>query len=156
VVDDLGTSEHTSVTTRCPCPVFNEDNRGRCDMGAAERRVQLVSDLNRIFGAANIASTAARLQGLSRRADFLTMTRAAGALGDMNDRTFRRFRQNLPIPTVIQQVLTAVHRQALFGSQPIPMHFEINDALPPSISVAVTNEAISIRLDRPDPLPRKG
>jgi hypothetical protein len=125
-------------------------------MGAAERRVQLVIDLNRVFGAANIADTAGRLQGLSRRADFLTMTRAAGALGDMSDGTFRRYRQNVPIPAVIQQILTAVHRQALFSSKPIPMYFEINDAVPPSINVTVTNETISIRLGRPDPLPRPG
>ncbi len=123
-------------------------------MGAADARIQLVRDLNNAFGQANIVETARRIQELSPRADFLTMTRAAGVLGDMPAATFRRYRQVLTFGRTIQQILTLAHREALSRDPPSPIHFEINDASPPSIEVTVADRLVSIRLNRPDPTPR--
>ncbi len=120
----------------------------------ADARIDLVNNLNRAFSAANIANTVTRLRNLSRRADFLTIARELGIIRQMDEATFRRYRRNLTFPRPIQQVLTIAHHAALFREPPTPMHFEINDATPPSVEISVTDQLISITLNRPDPPPR--
>lgn len=121
------------------------------------RRPRLVENINSAFSAENIAITVARLAGRSRRGDFLTISRILGLLGNMDDAMFRRYRRrvNSVIPLPIQQILTTVHRAALYTSPPIPMHMEINPRTPPSIQVTRTTELISVILNRPDPQPFK-
>lgn len=110
----------------------------------------LVENINQAFHPSNVAASARRVEHLSR-ADFLTLSRELGILGEMSDRTFRRYRRNLTIPPLIQRILTLVHRAALFRNPPSPMRIEINDATPPSIEITVTEQLISIRLNRPHP-----
>jgi hypothetical protein len=117
------------------------------------RRPRLVENINSAFSPENIAISAGRLRTLSRRADFLTISRALGILGDMDEATFRRYRRNMPLPRPIQQLLTTIHQAALYADPPIPMRFEINDATPPSIEVTVTDQLIMVKLNRPDPRP---
>jgi hypothetical protein len=119
------------------------------DGGAA--RTTLVDNINTAFSPANIAESVARLERLSPRADFLSISRELGILGDMDEPTFRRYRRNLTIPRLIQQILTVTHRAALSRKPPVPMHIEINDVTPPSIEITVTDQLISIRLNRPHP-----
>ncbi len=111
----------------------------------------LVDSINNAFSPGNIEESVRRLEGLSPRADFLTISRTLGILGRMDDARFRRYRRNLTIPPLIQQVLTAVHRTSLFRQPPTPIRIEINDVTPPSIEVTVTDQLISIRLNRADP-----
>jgi hypothetical protein len=112
---------------------------------------ELVDKINNAFSPENVAGSAARLRGLSRQADFLRISRELGILPDMNVSTFRRYRENMTIPPVIRQVLTTIHRAVLFGDSPVPMRMEINDATPPSIEVTVTDQLISVKLNRPAP-----
>jgi hypothetical protein len=119
------------------------------------RRPTLVENINSAFSPQNVAISATRLRSVSRRSDFLAMSRVLGILGDMDDRTFRRYRRSMPIPREIQQILTAVHRLALFADPPKPMQIQINNTPHTAIEVRVTDQLISIRLDRPDPAPRQ-
>lgn len=122
-------------------------------MAAAIHRPALVNNINSAFSPANIAASVARLPGPSSRADFLEISRRVGVLGTMNEAEFRRYRRkmNTVIPPQIQQILTVVHRAALYATPPIPMHIQINPAGPPSIHVTHTDQLISIVLNRPDP-----
>jgi hypothetical protein len=61
------------------------------DGGAA--RTTLVDNINTAFSSANIAESVARLERLSPRADFLSISRELGILGDMDEPTFRRYRR---------------------------------------------------------------
>jgi len=119
------------------------------DGGAAV--TDLVDNINRAFSQQNIAQSVARLAGISRRADFLTISRALDILPPMDNQVFRRYRQNITIPRVIQQILTNIHHYALFRQPPTPMRIEINDVTPPSIEVTHTENMISIILNRPHP-----
>jgi hypothetical protein len=116
-------------------------------------RITLTNNINSAFSSANISDSATRFQRLSPRADFLAISRELGILGDMDEPAFRRYRRNLPFPRLIQQILTITHRAALSHTPPIPMNIEINVATPPSIEITVTDQLISIRLNRPDPPP---
>jgi hypothetical protein len=119
-------------------------------MDGAATVTRLVENINNAFSARNVANSASRVQHLSR-ADFLTISRELGILGEMSAQTFRRYRRNMTIPPAIQRILTSVHRSALFRDPPIPMRIEINDATPPSIEITATDQLISIRLNRPHP-----
>ncbi|MGC1887906.1 MAG: hypothetical protein WA709_17720 [Stellaceae bacterium] len=123
-------------------------------MSGGSARITLVNDLNRVYSPENIVETVARLQNVSRRADFLAINRELGVLGVMDEAAFRRYRRDLPIPRLIQQILTITHHAALFRQPPTPMHFEINVATDPSIDITGTGQLISITLNRPDPQPR--
>lgn len=114
-------------------------------------RETLVDNINSTFNRSNIANAVARLRGVSRRADFLTISRELDILGTMSQQTFRPYRRNLTIPRLIQQILTLTHRSALYADPPIPMQIEINDAVPPSIEITFTDELISIKLNREAP-----
>jgi len=120
-------------------------------MDGAGALTPLVDNINRAFSPENIARSVARLEGISRRADFLTISRALDILPPMDERTFRRYRRNMTIPPVIQQILTLVHHMALFRDPLTPMQIEINDVIPPSINVRVSDDLIYIILNRPHP-----
>src|SRR5215469_916725 len=101
-------------------------------MDGAAARPTLVENINSAFSRENVEISVARLQQISksRREDFLSISRKLGILGDMDDRRFRRYRKNITLPRLIQQILTTTHHTALFANPPIPMHIEINDATP--------------------------
>jgi len=123
-------------------------------MDGLTARETLIDNINSAFSAENIGISVGRLRGLSRRADFLTISRSLGILHSMDDAAFRRYRRSLTIPRAIQQILTSVHRTALYADPPVPMRIQINDAPTPAIEVTVTDQLISIRLDRPAPQQR--
>jgi hypothetical protein len=124
-------------------------------MDDAVGRPTLVENVNSAFSAQNIAISAARLAGLSPRADFLAISRRVGVLRSMSDAQFARYRRRINeiLPPPIRRILTIAHRIALYADPPIPLHIEINPVTPPSIQVTYTDRLISIVLNRPDPPP---
>ena len=124
-------------------------------MDGATTRTTLIENIKSAFSAENIGISVERLRGLSRRADFLTISRTLGILHSMDDATFRQYRRDLTIPRAIQRILTSVHQAALYANPPVPMRIQINDAPTPAIEVTVIDQLISIRLDRPAPRRRE-
>jgi hypothetical protein len=141
------------VNKREPLRASTYSKGGAMDGDTA--RTTLIENINSAFSAENIRISVGRLRGLSRRADFLTISRTLGILHPMDDATFRRYRRNLTIPRAIQQILTSIHHAALYADPPMPMRIQINDAPTPAIEVTVTDQLISIRLDRPAPQHRE-
>lgn len=110
----------------------------------------IANRVNNAFSAQNVANSAARVSNL-RNADFLTLSRELGILPELDAAGFRQYRRRITIPRVIQRILTLVHREALFRDTPIPINIRINDTETSSIQVTVTEQLISVTLNRPAP-----
>jgi hypothetical protein len=122
-------------------------------MGAAANRRKLERDINRLFNAKNITATSNRLKRkFLRRGDFLDISKELGLLDKLDGGNFPRYRERLPIPLLIQQILTIAYREALFHKpKPIPMHISIRPSRKNSVDVKTTRNLISIVLTRPEP-----
>src|SRR5262249_15046305 len=97
-------------------------------MGGAAARTKLERNINRAFGAAQIRKSANRVAKLRPRADFLDISEALGCIAHIPFRDLKRYRRTLTIPPLIQRVLTAAYRDALFHEpKPIPLRIKIND-----------------------------
>ena|SRR5579864_6714541 len=120
-------------------------------MGMARYRVQLTRDLNRAFGAPNIEASAQIVRALPARADFLDISEALGLLAQHHGGNFRRYRQKLTLPRVVQRVLTAAYKESLLNQpKPIPLRIQINKAPRHSVQVEYTEKQIKVVLNRPD------
>jgi hypothetical protein len=121
-------------------------------MGAAAARTKLERNINRAFGAAQIRKSANRVAKLGPRADFLDISEALGCIAHIQYGNLKRYRRTLTIPQLIQRVLTAAYRDALFHEpKTIPLRIKINDGRNHSVEVKTTDRLITVALTRPDP-----
>jgi hypothetical protein len=121
-------------------------------MGGAAQRTKLERNVNRAFGVAQIRGSATRIAKLGPRADFLDISDELGCLAHIPFGNLRRYRRVLTIPPLIQRILTAAYRDALFHEpKPIPLRLKIIDGRSHSIEVKSTERLISVSLTRPDP-----
>jgi hypothetical protein len=121
-------------------------------MGGAAQRTQLERNVNRAFGTAQIRHSARRIAKLGPRADYLDISEALGCIAHIPFGNLKRYRRVLTIPPLIQRILTAAYRDALFHEpKPIPLRLKINDGRSHSIEVKSTERLISVSLTRPDP-----
>jgi len=121
-------------------------------MGAAAQRTKLERNINRAFGVAQIKKSAERVAKLGPRADFLDISEALGCIAHIPYGNLKRYRGMLTIPPLIQRVLTAAYRDALFHEpEPTPMRIKINDGRSHSVEVKTTGRLISVVLARPEP-----
>ena len=121
-------------------------------MGDKTMRTRLERNLNRAFDARQIKKSANRVAKLGSRADFLDISDALGCMAHIRFGSLTRYRRVLTIPPLIQRVLTATYRDALFREpKPVPLRIKIVDGRTHSIEVKTTDRLISVRLTRPDP-----
>jgi hypothetical protein len=119
-------------------------------------RVQLISNINHAFSQAQLSTTLGLLAGLPSGADFLEISFRARIFGNMpytDLPAYRAIAQRV-ITLPICSTLTAIHHAALFANPPIPIHIDIQPAIPASIHIThVTHPhpMINILLLRPDP-----
>ena len=121
-------------------------------MGLARQRIDLERNINRAFGASQIRNSARRIARLGPRADFLDISNELGCIAHIPFGNLRRYRRILTIPPLIQRILTAAYRDALFHEpKPIPLRLKIIAGRIHSIDVTSTERLISVSLTRPDP-----
>ena len=121
-------------------------------MGGAAQRTELERRINRAFGSSQIRSSARRVAKLGPRADFLDISEELGCIAHIPFGNLRRYRRILTIPPLIQRILTAAYRDALFHEpKPIPLRLKIVVGRSHSIEVKYTERLISVSLTRPDP-----
>jgi len=103
--------------------------------------------LNLAFRAAQIKKSANQVGKLGPRADFLDISEVLGCLSHIPYTSLRAFRRGLTIPPLIQRILTATYRDALFHQpQALPMRIKINSGREHSVDVKSTNRSISVVL----------
>jgi hypothetical protein len=124
-------------------------------MGEFRQRTVLQQKINQAFSAAQIKQSANRVAKLGPRADFLDISEALGCIAHIQYDDLKRYRRILTIPALIQRILTAAYRDALFHQpKPIPLRIKINNGRSHSIEVKTTESLITVTLTRPDPKTR--
>jgi hypothetical protein len=121
-------------------------------VGKARDRTKLERNINRAFGAAQIKKSANGVAKLGPRADFLDISEALGCISHIPYSSLRGYRRVLTIPPLIQRILTAAYRDALFHEpEALPLRIKINDGRSHSIEVKTSDRSIAVVLTRPDP-----
>jgi hypothetical protein len=119
--------------------------------GGPSSRVQLICAINDAFNRLNIQSTAAQLGTLASTGDFLDICEDLGLLAPLHRGNFAAYKTNLPIPPVIQSMLTAAFRHALTATpQPIPLQILIVSGMQDIVTITSTATEISVLLTRDD------
>lgn len=125
--------------------------------GQRGTRDVLVSDINLAFNRVNIPTTARRLSSLATTADFLDICEGLGFLNAIHGGNFVQYKQNLSIPDVNRQLLTAAFRASLTASpDPIPLQILISSGSRDIVTVTVTDTEVSVIVVRADIAPAAG